>query len=159
MCIYVYTYNIHTVRILQYIWTIYVHISLALLSPRLPLRLLCIHGIHRARDLRQDEMSGFLFSGSEPKEVSLAAKFSQILRDGPELGIHTIIWCDTLTNLSRSVDRRNFGEFAMRVVTQMSSEDSAGLIDSPLASKLGARRAVFYSEDEGRLEKFIPYAS
>jgi hypothetical protein len=45
----------------------------------------------------------------------------------------------------------------MRVVFQMSAEDSANLIDTPVASKLGPYRALFYSEDEGRLEKFRPY--
>jgi len=80
------------------------------------------------------------------------------LRDGPEIGIHTLVWCDTVTNLNRGLDRRGLREFAMRVVFQMGAEDSANLIDSPAASKLGAHRALFYSEDEGRLEKFRPYA-
>jgi hypothetical protein len=39
----------------------------------------------------------------------------------------------------------------------MSATDSALLIDSPQASKLGAYRAYFHSEDQGRLEKFRPY--
>lgn len=67
-------------------------------------------------------------------------------------------WCDTYTNLGRTLDRRALREFAMRVVFQMSAEDSANLIDTPAASKLGTYRALFYSEEEGRLEKFRPYA-
>ena len=39
----------------------------------------------------------------------------------------------------------------------MSAEDSVNLIDTPTGSKLGPYRAMFYSEDEGRLEKFRPY--
>ncbi len=39
----------------------------------------------------------------------------------------------------------------------MNAEDSANLIDTPAASKLGAYRALLYSEEEGRLEKFRPY--
>jgi hypothetical protein len=35
--------------------------------------------------------------------------------------------------------------------------DSSNLIDNPLASRLGLHRALFASEDEGRLEKFRPY--
>jgi hypothetical protein len=62
------------------------------------------------------------------------------------VGVHTIVWCDTLTNLNRSLDRRALREFAMRVVLQMSAEDSANLIDTPAASKLGPYRALFYSE-------------
>jgi len=45
----------------------------------------------------------------------------------------------------------------MRVAFQMSAEDSANLLDSPLASKLGSYRALFYDEEDGRLEKFRPY--
>jgi len=31
------------------------------------------------------------------------------------------------------------------------------LIDSPLASKLGVHRALFCSEEQGKIEKFRPY--
>jgi hypothetical protein len=48
-------------------------------------------------------------------------------------------------------------EFEMRVLFQMSVADSSNLIDSPLASKLGMHRALFHSEEQGRLEKFRPY--
>ncbi len=72
--------------------------------------------------------------------------------------MHCLVWCDTLTNLNRSLERRALREFAMRVVAQMSAEDSSNLIDTPAASKLGIHRALFYSEEEGRLEKFRPYA-
>jgi hypothetical protein len=46
----------------------------------------------------------------------------------------------------------------MRVVFQMSSDDSNAIIDSTVAAKLGQHRALFYSEEEGRLEKFRPFA-
>ncbi len=39
----------------------------------------------------------------------------------------------------------------------MSAEDSANLVDTPLAAKLGLHRALLFSEEEGRLEKFRPY--
>ena len=82
---------------------------------------------------------------------------NSILRDGPDVGIHSLVWCDTVTNLNRSLDRRALREFSMRVVMQMSAEDSSNLIDSPAAAKLGQNRAYFYDEDSGRLEKFRPY--
>ena len=69
------------------------------------------------------------------------------------------VWCDTLNNLQRSLDRQALREFEMRVLFQMSAADSSNLIDSPLASKLGLFRAFFYSEDQGRLEKFRPYGA
>ena len=119
---------------------------------------LVIYGLQRARDLRQEEPGFSTFGGAEEETPpSPAQQFSIILREGPDLGVHTVVWCDTLTNLNRSLDRRALREFAMRVVFQMSAEDSANLIDTPAASKLGPYRALFYSEDEGRLEKFRPY--
>jgi hypothetical protein len=120
---------------------------------------LYIHGLHQARDLRPDDMPSIPPYGSaEPPAPSLAQQFADILRDGPEVGVHTIVWCDTFTNLERALDHRALREFAMRVAFQMSAEDSSRLIDSPQASKLGPHRALFLSEDEGRLEKFRPYA-
>jgi hypothetical protein len=47
----------------------------------------------------------------------------------------------------------------MRVVFQMSANDSASLTDSPKASALGLHRALFYNEQAGTLETFRPYAA
>ena len=46
----------------------------------------------------------------------------------------------------------------MRVLFQMSTNDSASLCDDPKASALGLHRALFYNEQEGWLETFRPYA-
>jgi hypothetical protein len=81
-----------------------------------------------------------------------------ILRDGPTVGIHTLIWCDSLTNLQRTFERNAIKEFELRVLFQMSSSDSSQLVDSPLAAKLGPQRALFIHEETGTLEKFRPYA-
>jgi hypothetical protein len=40
----------------------------------------------------------------------------------------------------------------------MSAADSSNLIDSPMANKLGMHRALAYSEEQGIMEKFRPYA-
>jgi hypothetical protein len=50
--------------------------------------------------------------------------------EGPDVGVHVVLWCDTATNLNRSFDRRSLREFGLRVVFQMSAEDSANLIDT-----------------------------
>ncbi|HEY7849339.1 MAG TPA: hypothetical protein VIC27_04700, partial [Ktedonobacterales bacterium] len=71
---------------------------------------------------------------------------------------HCLVWCDSVPNLDRSIEHRSLREFAMRVVFQMAPDDSSRLIDTPQASKLGTNRAFYYSEDEGRLEKFRPYS-
>jgi hypothetical protein len=115
-----------------------------------------LFGLQRFRDLRRaDDDYGFSRRGGE--RPSPAQQFAALLREGAGLGIHTLIWCDTLNNLQRTLDRQSLREFEMRVVFQMSVADSSNLIDSPLAAKLGLHRALFHSEEQGRLEKFRPY--
>ncbi|MCS7260746.1 MAG: FtsK/SpoIIIE domain-containing protein, partial [Anaerolineae bacterium] len=128
-------------------------------QPKVVSHFLFFYGLQRARDLRQEELGfgGFSSFGEEPTAPSLAQQFATIVREGPDVGVHTLAWCDTFTNLTRSLERRSLREFAMRVVFQMSAEDSTNLIDAPLASKLGLYRALFYDEEAGRLEKFRPY--
>lgn len=124
---------------------------------KLPIYLF-IYGLHRARDLRPNEDFSFSSFGTEPPAAPSPSKqFSTILREGPELGVHTFAWCDTLTNLNRTLERGALREFEIRVVFQMSQEDSVNLVDSPLASKLGSYRALLFSEETGRVEKFRPY--
>jgi DNA segregation ATPase FtsK/SpoIIIE, S-DNA-T family len=117
-------------------------------------------GLHRARDLREDD-DGLSRYSSGPKAADLDphAAFLTLLREGPESGIHVITWCDAYAGIAR-IDRRILGEFSMRVAGAMSNEDSGRLIDDPAASKLDkAHRAIFYDEERpGQLEKFRPYS-
>jgi hypothetical protein len=83
--------------------------------------------------------------------------FTTVLRDGPPVGLHTVVWCDSVNNMNRTFDRSGMKEFENRILFQMSSNDSSTLIDSPAASKLGENRALYYSEEENRIEKFRPY--
>jgi hypothetical protein len=117
-----------------------------------------IHGLHRFRDLRkQDDDFGFSRRGGGDAPASPAKQFGTILREGPGVGVFTLVWCDTLTNVNRSLDRQGMREFEMRILFQMSVADSSTLIDSPMASRLGMHRALFFSEDRGLPEKFRPY--
>ncbi len=119
---------------------------------------LTIFGLQRARDLRVEEDFSFSSFGSDEQATpKLSEQFATILREGPDLGVHTLIWCDTYTNLTRVLDRRSLREFDIRVVFQMNAEDSASLIDTPAAGKLGAYRVFLYSEEESQLKKFRPY--
>jgi hypothetical protein len=117
---------------------------------------LVIHDLQRFRDLRKAD-DDFSFGRTEEK-ASPAKQLATILREGPALGVHTIIWCDSLTNFQRTFDRSAMREFETRIVFQVSQNDSSNLIDSPLAARLGPHRALLFSEDQGRLEKFRPYS-
>jgi hypothetical protein len=118
---------------------------------------LFISDLGRFRDLRRDD-SDLGFSFREEKTASPAQLLSLILRDGPAVGVYTLAWCDSFTAVQRSFDRQSLREFALRILMQMSANDSSHLIDSPAASKLGPTVALFHNEEEGRLEKFRPYA-
>jgi len=69
-----------------------------------------------------------------------------------------VVTVDSFNNVGRALNRKALGEFEMRVIFQMSANDSASLIDSPKAATLGLHRALLYNEQEGTLETFRPYA-
>jgi hypothetical protein len=118
---------------------------------------LFVYDLQRFRDLRKaDDDFGFARYGEE-KATPPSKLFVNVLREGPQVGVHTVVWCDSLNNLNRTFDRQSLREFEIRVLFQMSANDSSTLIDSPAAGKLGPYRALFFSEEEGRLEKFRPY--
>jgi hypothetical protein len=115
---------------------------------------LIIHGLQRFRDLRRPE-DDYSFSRGGP--ATPAQNFTAILRDGPSVGVHCLMWCDTLVNVNRAMDRTMLRECTQRVLFQMSATDSSHLIDSPLAARLGRNRALFSREEQEQPEKFRPY--
>jgi hypothetical protein len=123
-----------------------------------PTIVLVVHGLQRYRMLRRSEDSFGLSLDSEAAPRA-DARFADLLRDGPAVGIHTLAWADTLTTLERTIDRQTLREFDYRVLFQMSATDSSNLIDSPAANQLGFHRALLYSEEQGGVEKFRPYAA
>ena len=118
---------------------------------------LLVYNLGRFRDLRRAEDDYGFSSVDEDQPVSAAHQFTRILRDGPSFGIHCLVWCDTYTAVSRWLDRQTLRDMESRVLFQMSAADSAGLMDSPAASRLGMHRAIFYSDERGEFEKFRPY--
>lgn len=121
-----------------------------------PPRFLVIYNLARFRELRKTEEYSFSLDDS-PSSSALDKQFSNLLREGPNFGIHTLIWCDNFTNLNRWIDRNAIHDLAFRVLFQMSAGDSANLMDTPEASRLGVHRAILYNEEQGEFEKFRPY--
>jgi hypothetical protein len=118
---------------------------------------LFIHGLHKFKKLRQED--DFSFSMSDDTAANPGTQFVDIITEGSTQGIHVITTVDTYNNVNRCLSRKALSEFEMRVVFQMSANDSASLIDSPKASNLGLHRALFYSEHAGTVETFRPYAA
>ncbi len=120
---------------------------------------LLIYGLQRYRVLRRREDS-FRFSASDEEASSATDRqFAELLREGPAVGVHVLVWSDTLATLERTLDRQALREFDNRVLFQMSAADSSNLIDTPEANRLGLYRALLFSEDRGLLEKFRPYGT
>ena len=119
---------------------------------------LFVHNLSRFRDLRRAEDDFSFSSIDDDKPPTPDKQFVEILREGPAVGIHTLVWCDTFNNVNRWFDRQTLRDLDYRVLCQMSATDSSNLMDSPVASRLGTHRALVYSEEQGEYEKFRPYA-
>jgi DNA segregation ATPase FtsK/SpoIIIE-like protein len=118
---------------------------------------LFIGGLQKYSKLRYEEDFGFAATDAEAP-LNPAIVLNNLICEGTRLGFHVIATCDTYNNVNRYLSRKAFSEFEMRVLFQMSANDSASLIDNPKASMLGLHRALFYNAQEGYLETFRPYA-
>jgi hypothetical protein len=125
-------------------------------TPAVPLFLI-IDDLARFRDLRKSDDDYGFSSFDKQKTATPGQLFGAVLRDGPAVGVHLLVWCDSYNNVDRWFSRQALREFEMRVAFQMNSADSSNLIDSPAASRLGTNRAVYYSDERGTTEKFRPY--
>ncbi len=114
-------------------------------------------GIQSFKKLRPEDEFSFSASdesmGPKPGDV-----FDRIIREGPAVGMRALVTVDSYNSSQRYLSRKALSEFEMRVLFQMSANDSAALIDSTKASQLGLHRALFYNERKGHLETFRPYA-
>ncbi len=125
-----------------------------------PPMFLFVFDLARFRDLRKAEddfsySSGF---GGGEKSVNPAQSFSEILRDGPGVGIFTFVWVESYQSAQRWLARDQMNRFEQRILFAMNVNDSSSLVDSPLAGRLGENRALLYRGDTGTLEKFRPYS-
>lgn len=120
-----------------------------------PTTLVFLLGLQRMKTLREDDDSQ-TYEDISDLPYSF---FAQLVKDGPESGIHIIATCDTVGNASRSFERRLMNQVGLRVAAVMPEPDSNSFLDSPAAAKLDKpHRAIFFDESRpGLLEKFIPF--
>ena len=117
---------------------------------------LIVHELQRFKALRPEDE--FRFSMDDEPAASPSKVLADLLGEGGPCGMHVLATTDTWNNVSRWIPRKLMAEFEMRVLYQMSANDSANLIDSPAATTLGLHRALFFNEHLGTLETFRPYA-
>jgi hypothetical protein len=119
---------------------------------------LLVHDLQRFKALRPEDDFKFSLDDDASAIVSPSKVFADLLGEGGPCGMHVVAATDTWNNVSRWIPRKLMAEFEMRVLFQMSANDSANLIDSPAAAMLGLHRALFFNEHLGTLETFRPYA-
>ncbi len=121
-------------------------------------QILVVRNIGQFRTLRKDDDDFGLGGFGTPKELTTSGMFSDILKRGPLVGIHVVVWSDTFSNVVRWLSSSLLREFENRIAFRMNQTDSASLIDSPVASSLGPARAIIYRDQTGSTEKFRPFA-
>ena len=107
--------------------------------------ILVLFGVQRARDLRRSDNMSFT---APTADGNVHDNLGRILREGPEFGIHTMIWCDTVQSFSRIFDNAALNEIGHRITGALSSADSIKLFDEPVASKLDRENRMICYDDE-----------
>lgn len=108
----------------------------------------------RFRELRKSEEFSF---GEDSGTTKADQVLQNILRDGPSVGMHSLIWVDNWNTLSRWIPRQSMHDLEMRVLMQMSANDSNHLIDSAAANRLDQNVLLMHDEATGQSRKFRPY--
>ena len=113
-----------------------------------------VFALQRLRQLRPDDDLAL----SRGDGVPPAEHFAHLLANGPEYGLHVIVWCDALASVQRGLARRSLRDFDARILFQMSAADATELTDDDAASRLGLHTALLIQLAEGRREKFRPFS-
>jgi len=121
--------------------------------------LFMLNDIARLRDLRKsDDDFGFGgFGSSTPAPPSATKMLGEILRDGPAVGIHTILWTDGSVSLQHTTERTALNEFGTLIVFQTTAGESTHFLDNVSASRLDRTQALLVRPAEGESVKIRPY--
>ena len=115
-----------------------------------PARIVFLFGVHRARELDSD-------FGSVDADPELAEALEEVLRDGPEVGVHTWIWADSVAGATRRLSSRMIRQCAWRVAGRLSADDSLSLLGTDRAADIRDRQFVLSNDDRGLLTRLISY--
>ena len=123
--------------------------------------LFMVNDIARLRDLRKsdDDFGSFggFGSSSTPAPPSATKMLGEILRDGPAVGIHTVLWTDGSVSLQHTTERTALNEFGTLVVFQTTAGESTHFLDNVSASRLDRTQALLVRPAEGESVKIRPY--
>jgi tetratricopeptide (TPR) repeat protein len=116
-----------------------------------PAKLLVLFGVHRARDLESD-------LGSLDADQDLLEKLEQVVRDGPDVGVHVWLWSDSVAGASRRLSSRVMREVGWRIAGKMSGDDSQGFVGSSQAAELRDSQVLMVNEDRDVATRMTAYS-
>jgi hypothetical protein len=119
-----------------------------------PRKFFLVAGLHRWQGLGTDGDYG------RPSETTTL--LTRLAEHGPEVGIHVVVWADSVATAERALRRSGVGQFALRVGLRLHSPaESDTLLGVPGAASLGDDRALFRDADwpHEQVEKFKPYST
>ncbi len=94
---------------------------------RAPALVLVLHGVERAADLDPED-----YASSEP----LSKQLTQLMKAGPEVGVHTIVVAQSPNGLQRRLGREGLSQVAVRVTGRLSADDSRDFLGATGAGDL-----------------------
>lgn len=106
-------------------------------SMREPTRVLVIAGMARARDFDPNS-----YDDDDPGKI-----LARILTDGPEVGVHVIIWFDNPGGIRKRLGSNHIDECGLRVIGPMGRDDSTQLIDNSDAATLKSGQVIVADVD------------
>jgi hypothetical protein len=92
------------------------------------------------------------------KSATPASQLGDLIRKGPLVGIHVIVWSDTFSNAMRWLSNSLLREFDSRIAFRLNQTDSSSLIDTPAAASLSPGRAILYRDQTGAADRFRPFS-
>jgi hypothetical protein len=111
-----------------------------------------ILNLSKFRELRREE--DYSFGGSGDQTSKPDAILAKALSDGPGVGIHVCIWSDSVATLNRWLSRGSLRDIELRVLGQMSANDSNQLIDNSQANRLDRNVMLVHDDADGKSTKF-----
>lgn len=126
-----------------------------------PREVLAIIGAHRARNLRRslDAMSFTMGDEEADAAPDYAEMLARLAEEGPEHGIHSMLWVDSLASFEKIFSHSGLEHFALRIAGPLPERDSHTLFESNAASAIDKpNRMIAYDDDYvGVLRLFRPY--
>lgn len=114
-------------------------------------KLLVLFGVHRARELNSE-------IGSLDADHDLMEQLEELVREGPEYGVHVWMWAESVSGASRRLTPRIMREVGWRIAGKMSGDDSQTFIGGSQAADLRESQLLILHDDRGAVTRVMGYS-